>query len=122
MGPRHLGSRSPAASPQPMYLQSQPVTAEATLSRTPSPLNDDDPFMPSTSTSKKRYHNGDPDPDDSFAKRALRELQDGSTEVYSKSSSSEESESVLQSRTRSEVSIERQQSNLPDLTNLSLAT
>jgi hypothetical protein len=81
MGPRQLGSKSPAASPQPPRIDTDIQTGLG--SQTPSPL-DDDPFLPS-SYKKKRYYEGELNDDDSFSsKRALRELHDGSTEVHHK--------------------------------------
>jgi hypothetical protein len=89
MGPRQLGSRSPAASPQPIPIAR--ASHEELPSRTPSPL-DDDPFLP-LSHRKKRYYESEINDDDSFSsKRALRELQDGSKEIYSKSTTPDQSD------------------------------
>lgn len=86
MGPRHLGSKSPAASPQPLPLDT--TADDSQISETPSPI-EDDPFLP-LSHRKKRYYESEINDDDSFSsKRALRELQDGSTEVYSKAATPE---------------------------------
>lgn len=88
MGPRHLGSKSPAASPQPPLDN---TADDSQISETPSPV-EEDPFLP-LSHRKKRYYESEVNDDDSFSsKRALRELQDGSTEVYNKVSTPEQTE------------------------------
>lgn len=97
MGPRQLGSRSPAASPQPMPI-ARP-SHEEPRSRTPSPF-DEDPFLP-LSHRKKRFYESEANDDDSFSsKRGLRELQDGSTEVYSKSTTPDQSDRYKDSSAR----------------------